>query len=187
MREIVQDGHPVLRAIAKGIPVEEITSPRIRDLIAEMRSLLAEEEYGVALAAPQVGEGLRLFIVGGVAEAKKRRSNSKKDRDPDDEDDEDVFSGMSDEDEVYINPVLVKTSRAKRKKHEGCLSVRGKWGYVPRAEKATVRAYNEKGEKIERGASGFLAHIFQHEMDHLDGVLYIDKAAEIHDADSDDE
>lgn len=187
MREIVQDGHPVLRIIAKEIPIEDIGSARIRELIAEMKSLLANEKYGVALAAPQVGEGLRLFIVGGVAEAKRRRAASKEERDPDDEDDEDAFAGMSDEDEVYINPVLVKTSRAKRKKHEGCLSVRGKWGHVPRAEKATVRAYNEKGEKVERGASGFLAHIFQHEMDHLDGVLYIDKAVDIHDADSDDE
>jgi peptide deformylase len=87
---------------------------------------------------------------------------------------------MPEGDEVYINPVLVKTSRSKKDKHEGCLSVRGRWGEVPRAEKATIRALNEKGEKIERGASGFLAHIFQHEMDHLDGILYVDKATNVY-------
>ncbi len=187
MREIVQQDHAVLRAIAKEIPIDEIGTPHIQMLIADMRKLLSEEKYGVALAAPQVGEGLRLFIVGGVGEMKKRREASNRDRDAEDEEDEDAFAGMSDTDEVYINPVLVKTSRAKKKKHEGCLSVRGKWGYVPRAEKASVRAYNEKGEKIERGASGFLAHIFQHEMDHLDGILYTDKAVEIHDAKPEDD
>ena len=184
MHEIVQDDHPALRAVANELPIDEIGTPRISALIDEMKQLLAKEKYGVALAAPQVGESIRLFIVGGVAAIKERRGHSKEDRE---DEDEDAFEGMPDEDEVYINPVLVKTSRAKKKKHEGCLSVRGKWGYVPRAEKATIRAYNEKGEKIERGASGFLAHIFQHEMDHLDGILYTDKAIELHDEKSDDE
>jgi peptide deformylase len=64
--------------------------------------------------------------------------------------------------------------------------VRGKWGMVPRAEKMTVRAYNEKGEQFERGASGFLAHIFQHEMDHLDGILYVDKAVKVYDDEAKD-
>jgi peptide deformylase len=88
------------------------------------------------------------------------------------------------DDSVYINPVVIKTSRGKSGKHEGCLSVRGKWGIVPRAEKVTIQAYDEHGHKFERGASGLLAHIFQHEMDHLDGILYIDKAKELYDDDS---
>jgi peptide deformylase len=58
--------------------------------------------------------------------------------------------------------------------------VRGYWGEVPRALKATVTAYDEHGKKVTRGASGFLAHIFQHEMDHLNGVLYIDKASAVY-------
>jgi peptide deformylase len=185
MRDIVQNGHATLRAIAKEIPVAEIGSSRLRELILDMKKLLAKEEFGVALAAPQVGEGLRLFIVGGSAELKRKRSDKKKDLDSEAEGDH--FEGMPEEDEVYINPVMVKMSRKKQDKHEGCLSVRGKWGMVPRAEKATVRAYNESGEKIERGASGFLAHIFQHEIDHLDGVLYIDKATELFEDKTNDE
>lgn len=181
MRSIVQKGDPVLRAIAKEIPIADIGSLAVRELVAEMKKLLSKEEYGVALAAPQVGESLRLFIVGGARDIKKRRAKSDAARDRDSEEEGDHFDGLPEEDEVYINPVIVRMSRSKKDKHEGCLSVRGFWGMVPRAEKATIRAYNEKGEKFERGASGFLAHIFQHEMDHLDGVLYIDKATEVYD------
>ena len=75
----------------------------------------------------------------------------------------------------------MKISRAKKDKHEGCLSIRGKWGIVPRAEKVMLKAYNENGEQFTRGASGFLAHVFQHEMDHLDGILYTDKATNVYD------
>lgn len=178
MHTIVQVGHPALRSIAKEIPLKEIGSSRIREIISDMKALLAKEEFGVAIAAPQVGESVRMFVVAGAGALKRKRNGRKKD---DEEADDSYFDGMPETDEVYINPVLVKTSRGKKDKHEGCLSVRGKWGEVPRAEKATVRAYNEKGEKIERGASGFLAHIFQHEMEHLDGILYTDKATEIYD------
>lgn len=179
MRSIVQVGDPVLRAIAKEIPPDEIGSPHVREIIADMKALLAEAEFGVAIAAPQVGESLRMFVVAGSNALKKKRSQRKKD--DEEESDDSYFDGMPQENEVYINPVLVKMSRGKKDKHEGCLSVRGKWGEVPRAEKTTIRALNEKGEKIERGASGFLAHIFQHEMDHLDGILYVDKASSMYD------
>lgn len=176
MRSIVQVGDPVLRTVAKEIRLADIGSARIREIISDMKSLLAKEEFGVAIAAPQVGEALRLFVVAGAAALKRKRNERKKDEE---ESDDSYFDGMPQNDEVYINPVLVKMSRGKKEKHEGCLSVRGKWGEVPRAEKATVQAYNERGEKFERGASGFLAHIFQHEMDHLEGILYIDKATAI--------
>ena len=63
--------------------------------------------------------------------------------------------------------------------HEGCLSVRPLWGEVNRSINATITAYDENGVKITRGAGGLLAHIFQHETDHLDGVLFIDKARNI--------
>jgi peptide deformylase len=177
MRSIVQIGDPILRMDAREISLEEIGSPRIREIIADMKALLAKEEFGVAIAAPQVGESLRMFIVAGAGALKRKRNERKKDAE---EADDSYFDGMPEGDEVYINPVLVKTSRSKKDKHEGCLSVRGRWGEVPRAEKATIRALNEKGEKIERGASGFLAHIFQHEMDHLDGILYVDKATNVY-------
>lgn len=178
MRSIVQVGDPVLRGVASEIPSSDIGSVHVRAIIEDMKALLASEEYGVAIAAPQVGESIRLFVVAGKSLIRSKRKKTKKN---DEESDEDYLAGLPLHDEVYINPILVKTSRGRKKKHEGCLSVRGKWGEVPRAEKATVQAYNERGEKFERGASGFLAHIFQHEMDHLDGILYIDKADDVYD------
>jgi peptide deformylase len=82
-------------------------------------------------------------------------------------------------DTVYINPQIKKVSRKKRQLDEGCLSVRYLYGKVKRAEKVTLEAYNEKGEKFTKGGSGLLAQIFQHETDHLDGVLFIDKAENV--------
>jgi peptide deformylase len=76
---------------------------------------------------------------------------------------------------------MTKMSRMKKEKHEGCLSIRGKWGIVKRAEKASIQAHDASGRVFTRGASGFLAHVFQHEMDHLDGVLYTDKAVKLYD------
>ncbi len=175
-RSIIQSGDAVLRATTKEIPPAEIGSAHVRTLITDMKKLLAKEKYGVALAAPQVGESVRLFIVAGRAVEKRKKASAKRGAEESEEPDD-----MPKEDQVYINPELVKLARGRKKKHEGCLSVRGKWGEVMRAEKASIRAYDEHGKKFTRGASGLLAHIFQHEMDHLDGVLYIDKAKELYD------
>lgn len=178
MRTILPHEHnPALREVAAPIPPEKIASPHIQSLISEMKALLAVEKHGVALAAPQVGESLQLFIVSGEAlaqDAKPKEENIPTSTAP---------SEPPPTDQVYINPEIVKVSRLKRKKHEGCLSIRGQWGVVPRVEKMTLRAYNERGERITRGASGFLAHIFQHELDHLEGILYTDKAIEIYEDD----
>ena len=167
--------NPALREIAREIPISDIGSPRIQKLIAEMKNLLAKEEYGVALAAPQVGEPIRLFIVSGRAIARDSRNSP-------DEPEKNAESQLPTElDQIYINPVITKMSRMKKEKHEGCLSIRGKWGMVARAEKASVRAHDENGRQFTRGASGFLAHVFQHEMDHLEGILYRDKATRLYD------
>ncbi len=172
MRTIIpQEDNPLLRDIAEPVAVADITGKHIKSLISDMKKLLGKEEHGVAIAAVQVGEPLQLFIVSGRALQKRDEKY----------DDEDGSDDMPNEDEVYINPVLIKMSRAKKEKHEGCLSIRGKWGMVPRAEKATVQAYDEHGKKFTRGASGFLAHVFQHEMDHLNGILYTDKATKLYD------
>ncbi len=172
MRTIIPEhDNPVLRSVAAPVPLEHLHSAEIKKLITDMQKLLVKEEYGVALAAPQVGESVRLFIVSGRALARAAQ----------DDDDENEPTPLPDQ--VYINPEIISISRKKSDKHEGCLSVRGKWGMVPRYEKATVRAYNEHGVRFTRGASGFLAHIFQHEMDHLEGILYTDKATELYDDD----
>ena len=172
-----------------------------------MKQLLAKEEHGVALAAVQVGEPVRLFIVSGKALARGSRSapdaagappgkpdSSSEAFAKEDEPRIEVprlrqgFGGQTSSkfqvphpDQIYINPVLLKLSRKKTEKHEGCLSIRGKWGEVPRAEKATLRYVDEHGVVHTRGASDFLAHIFQHEMDHLEGILYTDKAVALYD------
>lgn len=184
MRQILPHlENPALRTASREIPPEEISSPHIRGLIADMKALLAHERYGVALAAVQLGEPVRLFIVSGRALARDSRNAP----------DEPTQAGLPAQagaqegkddapslpDQVYINPQMTKMSRGKKDKHEGCLSVRGYWGLVPRAEKATIVAYDESGTKFTRGASGFLAHVFQHEMDHLEGILYTDKASEL--------
>ncbi|MBI4093895.1 peptide deformylase [Candidatus Kaiserbacteria bacterium] len=177
MRTILPaDKNGVLRQKAKEIPVSEIMSARIKTLIREMKALLAKEEHGVALAAPQVGEPLRLFIVSGHAIARGSRSAP-------DEIQEATPLGFdrAQQDQMYINPELLKVSRGKKEKHEGCLSIRGKWGTVPRAEKVRLSWYDERGKKFQAGFSGFLAHVFQHEMDHLEGILYIDKATHVYD------
>ena len=80
---------------------------------------------------------------------------------------------------VFINPKISKLSREKEWLPEGCLSVRWLYGNTLRSKKATVTAYDENGKKFTRGASGLLAQIFQHETDHLKGVLFIDKAKNI--------
>ncbi|MBM3261126.1 peptide deformylase [Candidatus Kaiserbacteria bacterium] len=167
--------NPALREISKEIPLSEIGGTSLCELIRDMKHLLAQEKYGVAIAAPQVGAAIRLFIVSGRALAKHGGDES------DEAHGEASKSERMLPDAVYINPVMIKMSRGRKLKHEGCLSVKGKWGYVLRAEKATIRAYDEHGKLFTRGASGFLAHVFQHEMDHLDGILYIDKAKELYD------
>lgn len=171
--------NPALRQKAQDISLADMTSPRIRELISEMKQLLSKEEYGVALAAPQLGESVKLFIVSGRALARDSRNA------PDEAEANEEPVDPPPPDEVYINPELIKLSRKRVGKHEGCLSIRGKWGVVPRAEKATVRAFDEHGVQFTRGASGFLAHIFQHEIDHLEGILYIDKAKELYDDEPD--
>ena len=168
MKEIIQDGDPVLRDIAKEVPISEITSPKIRDVLRDMSEALEKEKDGVAIAAVQIGVPLRIFIVSGKIF--------------DLGEDESGTSVSPLKDLIFINPKLTKISKENEDHEEGCLSVRGKYGTTNRAKKATVRAYDENGKLFERGGSGLLAKIFQHEMDHLDGVLFIDKAENIHDA-----
>ncbi len=161
---IVQVGNQVLRDKAKSVNIDEISSDKIQKIIEDMKQAMASQKDGVAIAAPQIGIPLRIFIVSDriLSEADKSfKSNGR--------------------DLVFINPVISKLSRDKHDVEEGCLSVRWKYGKVRRSIKATIKAYNEFGEVVERGASGLLAQIFQHETDHLEGVLFTDKATDVED------
>ncbi len=163
---IIQKENPVLRAIAHEIPIPEITRPRIKKVIRDMKKMLATQPDGVAIAAPQIGESLRIFVVSGkIFEESWQRG-------------EGLPKGtvVQIPDIAFINPRITKLSKKKKWMHEGCLSVRPLWGEVERSINATIEAYDESGAKFVRGAGGLLAHIFQHETDHLDGILFIDKA-----------
>lgn len=163
MREIVERNHAVLREKAKEVPPKEIGSDNIQNIIHDMKEALEAEEDGVAIAAPQIGESLRIFVVSGraISMFKKIKERS--------------------EDLVFINPRITKISKKTEWMEEGCLSVRYLYGKVKRSTKVTVSALSEKGLPFEMGSSGLLAQIFQHETDHLDGVLFTDKAENVQD------
>lgn len=166
MKEIVQDGDNVLREVAKPVPEELFGTAKITRLINDMAKALDPRPEGVALAAPQIGVSYRLFIV------RKDRTLpplpvSKKGEEP---------AERPAEVEVYINPEIIKTSRKKARGDEGCLSVRDIYGVTKRHERVTIRARRPDGSTFERGAGGLLAQIFEHEMDHLNGILFTDHA-----------
>lgn len=167
MEKIVQTGDPVLRKIAKEVSLTEIESKEIKEIIKRMKSALARQHDGVALAAPQIGVSLRIFVVSGkVIDLLKGV---------------DVEHGeyKKREDEVYINPKITKLSKDKAMMEEGCLSARYLYGKIERSKKVNIEAVNEKGKVFRRGASGLMAQIFQHETDHLDGKLFIDRAIDV--------
>ncbi len=161
-KPIVQKENPVLREEAVSIPVPDIQSPKIQKILKEMKASLLSQDDGVAIAAPQIGYSLRIFVVS------KKVLNMGKQKEP-----------TATEDLVFINPVLKKISKDKKLMEEGCLSVRYLYGKVERSNKATVEAYDEHGKKFSRGGTGLMAQIFQHEIDHLNGILFIDKARDI--------
>ncbi len=165
---IVQKDSKVLREIASEVPLKDIQTKKIKDVISKMKKAVHGEEDGVAIAAPQIGESLCIFVVSGRALAIQEKEKNEKIKE--------AFPDL-----VFINPKLSRLSRKKRRMEEGCLSVRWLYGKVERSERASIRAYDEKGRKVERGASGLLAQIFQHEVDHLNGVLFIDKATNLED------
>src|SRR3989344_4354437 len=147
----------VLRQVAKPVELKDISSKKLGDVIARMKRAVHAEDDGVAIAAPQIGASLRIFVVrGGVIP-------------------------QVPEDRVFINPEIVKASRKKKKMEEGCLSLRYLYGAVERHEKMTIYAWDEKCKKHIIGASGLLAQIFQHEIDHLEGILFTDKAKNVRD------
>lgn len=163
---IVQKENKVLHVRAK--EVADIKSANIKSLIAKMAKAMFAEPDGIGIAAPQIGESARIFLVAGevlgTTSTELRKKNKR-------------------ENEIYftfINPVFNKVSAKKSKDVEGCLSVRGIYGEVTRPEKLTIEYFDEHGKKHSRGASGLFARVLQHEMDHLDGTLFIDKAKNIH-------
>lgn len=157
MSNIIQSPHKTLRDIAKEVSKSDIRSEKIKKTIEAMKHALNGEDDGVAIAAPQINEPLRIFVVSQKAIAKAKG------------------------DVVFINPIITKLGKKKELVSEGCLSVRWKYGLVKRATTATVRALNAEGNEFVMNGKGLLAQIFQHEVDHLNGVLFIDTAIDVED------
>ncbi len=168
MVTILSKEDPVLRAIAQPVTPDMIGSAKLKKTLKDMKAALAAQDDGVAIAAPQIGVSLRIFVVSGrvfeILYPEEENAIPKK------------YPDM-----VFINPEITKLSREKEEMEEGCLSVRYLYGKIIRSKKAKVRAINEKGEMFEVGGTGLLAQIFQHETDHLDGKLFIDNATDVHD------
>ncbi len=156
MKKIVQKDEKVLRKISKEVPVSEITSSKTQTVIKNMFESLANESDGVALAAPQIGESLRIFVISPKA-----------------------FNHEENHKLIYINPVIKKKSKDKKKLDEGCLSCRWYYGKTKRATRVTIEAYDEHGDKFVAEGKKLIAQIFQHETDHLDGILFLDHATDL--------
>jgi peptide deformylase len=159
LRQIAQLGHPVLRA-----PVEPVVFPisdDIRGLIADMLVTLRDAN-GVGIAAPQVYESTAIFI---VASRPNPRYPAAPLMDP----------------EVVINPEILERSTAMVKDWEGCLSIPGIRGEVPRHKEIKVRYQSIEGQLLERQFSDFVARIFQHEDDHLRGIVFLDRLESLRD------
>ena len=149
-REVLRMGHPVLRERAK--PVESFGTPELRELLQDMQDTMAAKN-GAGLAAPQIGVSQRIVIFG--VEANPRYPDA-----------EPVpFT-------VLVNPKIVILTREIEEDWEGCLSVPGMRGVVPRYTKLRYSGFDIEGNPIEREAEGFHARVVQHECDHLDGILY---------------
>ncbi|MDP3778434.1 MAG: peptide deformylase [bacterium] len=177
---IVKEPHLVLRKLAHDITVAEISSKKIQDLLAAMKETLKGTTDGVGLAAPQVGESLRIFIISEEAEEIDRHEEAKrKQKDTRDHEEVRPYPVRGWKYYVFINPKAISQSRKKLEGAEGCLSVPGIFGSIKRHEKITVQAYDEHGKKFTRGESRFFARVMQHELDHLEGTLFIDTATHI--------
>ena len=153
LRQIAQLGHPVLRTLAAA--VKRTTSVEVRALIEDMLATLREAD-GVGIAAPQVYEPIALFIVAS-------RTNPRYPEAP------------TMEPEVVINPEILERSEDIIKGWEGCLSIPGIRGEVPRHRRIRAHYQTIGGKQVEREFTGFVARIFQHEDDHLRGIVFLDR------------
>src|ERR1700736_3725633 len=162
--KIVQSGEPVLRQKARALSKEEIESAAIQQLIRLMRDTM-HAAPGVGLAAPQIGLSVQLAVIEDRAEYHKdvpEEQLRERERRPV------PFHAI-------INPRITKRSDDTAEFFEGCLSVSGFSAVVPRARAVSVEFLNERGVKETMEASGWYARILQHEIDHLHGILYIDR------------
>jgi peptide deformylase len=135
----------ILRNTSKPV---DVIDDGVKSFIEEMKEVLAKSKDGIGLAAPQVGKNLRIFVI-----------------DPE----------LAKEDKtVFINPEIKKVSKNDDVLEEGCLSLPNEWNELGRPDKVTIKATDENGKKFKLRAKGLLARLVVHEVDHLNGILFID-------------
>jgi peptide deformylase len=156
VREIIRMGHPTLRQVARPLLLHELSGDAVRTLLADMVDTL-HHAGGIGLAAPQVNASVRLAII-------------------------EIPGGTSRYGEipalpltVFVNPEIEVLDGDVAGYWEGCLSVPGLRGFIERPQNVKVRSLDLQGKPFELELKGFLATVFQHEFDHLDGRLYIDR------------
>lgn len=154
------DENSVLRHSAKEVLKSEFGKSELKKILEDMKEAMEKEEDGVAIAAPQIGISKKIFIVKEIAyDANNKKSKWKP--------------------LIFINPKIIKASKKMLKVEEGCLSVRPLYGTTIRHANVTIEAQDFNGAKFTFGASNLVSQIFQHECDHLEGILFIDHAENI--------
>lgn len=158
MAKLVAQNHPALHTISEEITPEEFSDGSVSKILKGMRAAIKTYSVdgfaAVAIAAPQIGVAKRMFLIEDQSGAPEER-----------------FPTI-----VAINPRITKFSKKTSVVGEGCLSVPDQYGVVKRSTNVTFEALDERGKPFQRGAGGLLAQIIQHECDHLDGTLFIDRA-----------
>ena len=153
--KIITEPNPILHKVSKELTLDKLKSKKIQDLIKQMAPTMLLKD-GVGLAAPQIGKSLQICVIHKNYTTKKNK------------------------DLILVNPTWKKVGIFRDWDEEGCLSVPDTYGKVKRYKKIKVEALNEKGEKLKFTASNFFARVIQHEVDHLNGILFIKKAKGIH-------
>ncbi len=160
MAKLVPENNPVLHSVAEEITAEEFTDGTVKKIISDLRKAIKTYEVdgftAVAIAAPQIGVGKRVFMIEDQSKDKDRLPTV-----------------------IAVNPRFLKISKKTHLVGEGCLSIPDRYGLVRRATNVILEAQDEDGVTFTRGAGGLLAQIMQHEYDHLDGILFIDRAEKV--------
>ena len=157
VKPVLKMGDSRLLEIAR--PVETFNTPELDSLVEDLMDTMHAED-GAGLAAPQIGVGLRIVVFGFDENLRYPQAESVPET-------------------VLANPVIEKLSADREEDWEGCLSVPGLRGRVPRYRRIRYSGYDHKGNRIEREAEGFHARVVQHECDHLDGILYPQRMADM--------
>ncbi|MEY3783866.1 MAG: hypothetical protein RLZZ230_188 [Candidatus Parcubacteria bacterium] len=157
MSKLVPENHPALHTIAEEITAEEFSDGTVAKIVKGLRQAIKKYDVdgysAVAIAAPQIGVSKRVFLI------------------EDQSDREDSLPTI-----IAVNPHFTRLSKKTHEVGEGCLSIPDTYGLVIRHKNVTMHAFNENGKPFARGAGGLLAQIMQHETDHLDGILFTDRA-----------